>query len=125
MRQFEPAGPSLCRGSRKCATHMAEQHASYHLLRRRPAVVRDESSAPAFLSMYCAREQFLADPGFALDQHRYAPAGKLASPVDGGEHCRALPQYLGEAVALRIGFASRLAAHPVPDRIPDCTATLG
>jgi hypothetical protein len=30
--------------------------------------------------MYGAREQLFADPGFALDQNRHTPAGKLTTP---------------------------------------------
>src|SRR5471032_58494 len=79
--------------------------AADQFLRRCSAVVRDESSAPSFLSVDCAREQFLADPGLTLDQHRYTSAGKLTTPINRSEHDSALPEYLGETVALRVRFA--------------------
>ena len=85
---------------------VAEQDRLHEIVGDGAAIDRDERlGAPLALAVDGARDQFLADAGFALDQHRDGGGRGLLGGAQHALHARAAGDDVLEASACRTGCA--------------------
>ena len=97
---------------------MTEKFVADQLFGGRTAIEGDQGAVAHFVAMDGAREEFLADAGLALDQHRNAPAAEQARPVNGAAQGIAATDQAFEAAASGVDYRSAALAigHRPPAR---------
>ena len=116
MRELEAAGAAFVGGAGEGAANVAEQFAADQFARRRTTVEGDERAAAIGVAVDGACEQFLADAGLALNQHRHAPTAELARPVDHHAHRRAAPEQGAEGAARGVDLGAAGVVTDAPGR---------